>query len=43
MNENLAAGVHTVDFDASNLNSGIYFYELKTGNFLSTKKMIILK
>lgn len=43
INENLAAGVHTVDFDASNLNSGIYFYELKTGNFLSTKKMILLK
>jgi hypothetical protein len=40
----LSEGVHETTFDASKLNSGIYFYTLKAGNnFIQTKKMILLK
>jgi hypothetical protein len=39
----LAAGRYDVDFDGSNLPSGIYFYRLSVNNFSQTKKMILLK
>jgi hypothetical protein len=37
------AGVHAVDFDASKLSSGIYFYSITAGNFKDTKKMLLIK
>ncbi len=37
------AGRYEVEFDATQLSSGIYFYQLKTGDYLQTKKMIILR
>lgn len=37
------AGNYNIKFDASKLPSGIYFYSLTSGNFKSTKKMILLK
>ncbi|MDA3837536.1 MAG: T9SS type A sorting domain-containing protein [Candidatus Delongbacteria bacterium] len=37
------AGIHTVDFDASNFNSGMYFYTLETSGMSITKKMILIK
>jgi hypothetical protein len=37
------AGIFTVDFDASSLSTGIYFYTLKSGDFTSTKKMMLVK
>jgi hypothetical protein len=47
VNEELSAGEYEVEFDASsgirNLVSGIYFYKLKAGDFIQTKKMIYLK
>ncbi|GBD86110.1 hypothetical protein BMS3Abin03_00019 [bacterium BMS3Abin03] len=43
VNENKTAGDYYVKFDASNLPSGIYFYRLISGSFLSTKKLLLLK
>lgn len=47
VNEDKPAGEYEVEFNASsgigNLVSGIYFYKLKAGNFIQTKKMILLK
>ncbi len=43
VNEQKQAGAFSVEFDASKLPSGIYFYQLKTGGFIDIKKMILLK
>jgi hypothetical protein len=43
LNEVQTAGNYSIRFDAKNLPSGIYFYELSTGNFRNVKKMILLK
>jgi hypothetical protein len=37
------AGMFEITFRASNLSSGIYFYKLQAGDFVQTKKMILLK
>ena len=37
------SGYHTVVFNANNLPSGVYFYQLKAGSFIEIKKMILLK
>jgi hypothetical protein len=37
------AGSHTVNFNADNLNSGLYFYKLESGNFSQVRKMTLLK
>ena len=39
----MSAGSHVVKFNAVNLTSGVYLYRLKAGNFVSVKKMILLK
>ena len=36
-------GSHQVTFDASRLTSGVYFYTLHSGNYVSTKKLMLLK
>ncbi len=47
VNENQAPGNYSVTFDASSvsrqISSGIYFYTLRAGNFIATKKMILMK
>jgi hypothetical protein len=43
VNEEKSIGTHTVEFNATNLPSGIYFYQLQTHKFTQTKKMILLK
>lgn len=37
------AGYYSVNFNASTLSSGIYFYTISAGNFITTKKMTLLK
>ena len=39
----LDAGTHYVEFDGSQLPSGIYFYRLEADNFVKTKKMTLMK
>jgi len=43
LDETLFAGSHKVLFDASRLNSGVYFYKLQSGSFTSMKKMVLMK
>jgi flagellar hook assembly protein FlgD len=43
VNKAQAAGNYTVQFDARDLPSGIYFYTLRAGDFVATKKMILMK
>ena len=37
------AGEYEIEFNASSLPSGIYFYQLKAGSFIQTKKMVLVK
>ncbi|MEO8233457.1 MAG: SBBP repeat-containing protein, partial [Ignavibacteriota bacterium] len=43
VNEENPAGFYKVEFDASKLSSGIYFYKIQFEKFVETKKMILLK
>ena len=43
VNQTQSAGKYDVRFDASNLSNGVYMYSIKTDNFSSTKKMILMK
>ena len=43
VNELKQAGTHSVEFDASALSSGVYFYTLKSDDFTDTKKMLLVK
>lgn len=43
VNRNMNAGSYTVDFDASLLSSGVYFYTIQAGSFSTTKKMMLIK
>jgi hypothetical protein len=43
VNEQLQPGTYEVKFDGSKLSSGVYFYKLVAGDFLDTKKLILLK
>lgn len=42
-NEYRTAGYYTVNFDASKLSSGIYFYRMNAGSFSGIKKMAVIK
>lgn len=43
VDEHRQAGIYNEKFDATELNSGVYFYELKVNHFIQTKKMLFLK
>jgi len=43
INQPFSAGTYTVDFDGSNLASGIYFYSLESNDFVQVKKMVLVK
>jgi len=39
----MTPGSYKVDFDGSNLSSGIYYYTMTSGEFVETKKMMLMK
>ena len=43
VNEQLQPGTYEVTFDGSNFASGVYFYQLRSGDFVETKKLVLLK
>ena len=43
VNEKLQPGTYEVTFDGSNLPSGIYFYQLRTEDYIESKKMVLIK
>lgn len=42
-NRKMNEGLHTMQFNASNLGSGIYFYRLEAGDFILQKRMVLIK
>ena len=43
VNQDMAAGSYLVQFEASRLTTGVYFYQLRAGDFSSVKKMVLVK
>ena len=43
VNEKLTPGTYEVTFDGSNFASGVYFYQIKSNDFIQTKKMLLIK
>ncbi len=43
VDEQKQSGAFEVLFNASDLSSGVYYYQLKAGEFTSTKKLVLMK
>lgn len=43
VNKQLSPGKYTANFNGTSLTSGVYFYKLTSGNFVQTKKMLLIK
>jgi hypothetical protein len=42
-NKRMSSGYHSVKVDGSKLSSGVYIYKMIAGEFVATKKMILMK
>ena len=43
LNKHVKPGKNEITFDGKNLSSGIYYYQIRSNNFIDTKKMLLLK
>jgi hypothetical protein len=43
VNEILTTGMYETNFDGSRLSSGVYFYKIQAGDFVATRKMLLVK
>jgi hypothetical protein len=43
VNEFNESGIHTLNFNASELNSGIYIYKIEAGTYTQSRKMMLVK
>ncbi len=43
VDKDMASGYHEINFDASGLSSGVYFYKVTSGKFVETRKMLLMK
>ncbi|UCE07491.1 MAG: T9SS type A sorting domain-containing protein, partial [bacterium] len=43
VNKFVEAGTHSVNFDASDLSSGMYIYKLQAGDLMETRKMLLMR
>jgi hypothetical protein len=43
VSEEMSAGSYTKQWNASYMSGGVYFYRLQAGNYLETRKLILLK
>jgi hypothetical protein len=43
VDENQDAGYYDVRFDGSGLASGVYFYRLRAGEYMATKKLLVIR
>jgi hypothetical protein len=43
LDKEISAGNHELNFNASELPTGVYFYTIETDNFQMTKKMMLVK
>ena len=43
VNEELQPGIYEYEFNGANLSSGMYFYRLEAGDFIETRKMVLVK
>ena len=43
INSDIDAGYHEIQFNASNLASGVYFYRMQAGSYVETKKLCLVR
>ena len=43
VNGDMEAGYHQVQFEGNGLSSGVYFYRIQAGDFVETKRLLLLK